>query len=393
MHHLKHCGRPLYDGEKCICHSEKEDKDLALFQQELDKLFADEQADYYDLTSFFFPKSGYKLPRKYKKDIYFITATFSGNADFGWATFSGRADFGRATFSGNAYFQRATFSRNAIFSRVTFSGEAGFGVATFSGEAWFYSTQFEKGVSFLYCKAYDAKVIFNGEGLQRENKEMFPVDSDFRSCSFAAPQNITFRKVSLAKCRFLETDVTRVQFIDVTWANKPKLFKWFPRRAVYDELARHRDYNLTAQLYRRLQKNYMDNFQYAEAGHFYIGEQEMVRKSQGSGWWIWRRIFCTNFLYKIISYYGESFILPLFWILAVLFLFPLYLVYDGLIAGGFWDAFWKNLSFVTVSRPDVGKYLIEPYQQGLVILEGLLLIILVTFLILALRRKYKRKTF
>ncbi|GAF94413.1 unnamed protein product, partial [marine sediment metagenome] len=96
---------------------------------------------------------------------------------------------------------------------------------------------------------------------------------------------------------------------------------------------------------------------------------------------------------KIISYYGESFLLPLFWILAVLFLFPLYLVYDGLISGGFRDAFWKNLSFVTVSRLDVGKYLIEPYQQGLVILEGLLLIILVTFLILALRRKYKRKTF
>ena len=513
MHDDKQCGRPLYDGEKCICHSKKEDKDVELFQKELDKIFSDDEAAYYDMTCFIFPKDGYKLPMNYKKDTYcyeatflgkadFEGATFSGDADFFYATFSGDADFSDAKFSGKAYFFEAkflgkanfftttflgeadfravkfsgethfseamfsgdaefgsaAFSGDAIFWKLTFSGEARFGEATFSGEAnfrmtmfseyanfirakflreanfngamfsgftWFRLTRFEKRVIFHCQVSKDAVVTFNGEKLGEEKEEMFPDGADFSSCIFAQPKNIMFRKLSLEKCEFLETDVTEVQFVDVAWASKPKFFKWFRRQAVCDEFSRKPDYKLIAQLYRRLQKNYIDNFQYAEAGDFYIGEQEMVRKAKGSGWKVWRRIFCTNFLYKYISYYGESFLLPLFWLAFVLLLLPAVLLYDGInlnptlqdpavvetvnyewswspgdflpVSGDsrrdYWEAFVANFSVIAYSRSDIGKYLPESGTRFIVTIESLIVIALLAFFLLALRRQYKRKTF
>ncbi|MFQ6009309.1 MAG: hypothetical protein ACE5K8_10220 [Candidatus Zixiibacteriota bacterium] len=172
IHDDKPCGRPLYDGEKCICHS-------------------------------------------------------------------GEARFWMATFSGEADFESATFSRETLFP----------------------ATRFKKPVSFSLCQvSKEAVVTFDGEKLQEENEEMFSAEDDFTSCTFAEPRNVKFRKVLLEKCNFLETDVTGVQFVDITRAKKPKFLKWFPRDAVADEVSGHTDYKLIEQLYRRLQANYINNY-------------------------------------------------------------------------------------------------------------------------------------
>lgn len=250
---------------------------------------------------------------------------------------------------------------------------------------------------------------------------MFPAGANFTSWSLVKPKNIKFRKVSLEKCEFLETDVTDVQFVDVQWAKKPKLFKWFPRNAAYDELIDTPDCTLIAQLYRRLQKNYIDNFQYAEAGGFYIGEQEMMRKAEGKV----GQYLSTNNAYRIISYYGQSFKLPLLWLAFVLLLFPAVLLWDGInlnpslqdpvfaetvnyewswspgdflpVNGDsrrdYWEAFIANFSLITYSRSDIGKYLPESHTRFIVTIESLIIIALVAFFLLALRRQYKRKTF
>lgn len=269
---------------------------------------------------------------------------------------------------------------------------------------------------------------------------MFSAEADFISCIFGEPRNIKFRKVSLEKCQFLETDVSAVQFIDVTWDKKRKLI-WSKRNAVYDES--HPDnlwliwknpkttepkyeppkfqYHLIAQLYRRLQANYINNYRYSEAGDFYIGEQEMVRKAKGKV----GQYLSTNFLYKIISYYGESFTLPLFWLAFVLLLLPAVLLYDGInlntavqnptvaetvnyewswspgdflpVNGDsrrdYWEAFKANFSLIAYSRSDIGKYLPESGTRFIVTIESLIIIALLAFFLLALRRQYKRKTF
>lgn len=421
MHGGKPCGRRPYYGDKCRCHSEKEDKNVEPFQQELDKIFADEKAEYYDLTGFYFPKTGYKLPREYAKDVYFSAAGFSGTVDFVLAAFLGAAVFNRATFSGVAHFIGAEFSGAANFSEAVFSGEADFIEAEFSGAADFSLAKFSGAANF------------DAEG----NKDrMFLDEANLTTCSLLLPEKIKFRKVSLANCRFLETDMSQVQFIDVTWAKKPKFVKWLPRRkAVHDEVSisdnwfkwlrckikREKEppkpeYNLIAQLYRHLQANYINNYRYTEASDFYVGEQEMMRKAKGSGWMVWRRWVCTNFVYKWISYYGESFILPLAWLAVTLFGSALYLLLDGinpssspsgaeinydlcaegeffLLNSAYWQVFVRNLSFVTFNRADVSRSLPEWYQLGIVTLENIVVVVLVTFFVLALRRRYKRKGF
>ena len=480
------CGRPLYPqmgGSKCICHSEDQAKHVGLFQEELDKIFAgDEEAEYYDLTEFIFPKEGYKLPKEYKKDTYFQGATFSGAVDFSGATFSGEAyfesttfseeaDFHWATFSAKAHFNWATFSEDANFRCATVSGEAdfhgttflevadfidatfseeaNFRWATFSGTTQFYSTHFEKRVDFSFCRAdKDADVTFDGENLLAENKQMFPEGADFASCAFASPQNIKFRKLSLEKCKFLESDISAVQFIDVKWASMGKRLK---RKVIFDAISpdlhwlewqREKEeeeteedadtekqeseppiyqYNLIAQIYRRLQTNYVNNYRYSEAGDFYIGEQEMVRKAKGKI----GQYLSTNFLYKIISYYGESFMLPLLWLAFILLLFPAGLLLDGINLNptlqdpavvetvnyewswspgdflpansdsrcDYWEAFVVNFSLIAYSRSDIGKYLPESHSRFIVTIESLVIIALLAFFLLALRRQYKRKTF
>jgi hypothetical protein len=249
-----------------------------------------------------------------------------------------------------------------------------------------------------------------------------------------AAKSVIFRKADLSKCLFLETDVTRINFVDVTWGGAG----WPARRkAVYDELRPSHDwqdwlelskdyrkncwkplkydYNLLAQLYRRLQQNYIDSYQYTEAGDFYIGEQEMRRKARGPI----LSILSVAFLYKIVSYYGERYFLPFWWLLATVFLFPLWLLFDGvklapepggiadtinydwswsfadlmIFRSDFWNCVGANLAACTFNRSGGTALITSWHQQLVLILEVILIITFVTFFILALRRRYKRKSF
>jgi hypothetical protein len=137
----------------------------------------------------------------------------------------------------------------------------------------------------------------------------------------------------------------------------------------------------------------------------------MIRK--GKHWS--RRWFGTFVLYRVAAYYGESFILPLFWLVATLVLVPVYLLLDGISLPGspgetnyqwswslsdllflkwdYWNAAGANLSLATFNRGAIGTYLVEPYKHGIITLESAVLIVLVSFLVLALRRAFKRKSF
>jgi hypothetical protein len=61
--------------------------------------------------------------------------------------------------------------------------------------------------------------------------------------------------------------------------------------------------------------------------------------------------------------------------------------------GDYWNAFLRNLSFVTFNRAGISQILTQPYQHGIVAIENIVVVVLVTFFVLALRRRYKRKGF
>ena len=261
----------------------------------------------------------------------------------------------------------------------------------------------------------------------------------FSSCIFYQPSKITFNRNDLSKARFINCDIKSVNFLDVDWLKKGRVFK---RMILFDEYIFNKleymrkrkitnfdfeneyhkifsSYSSLADLYRQLQINYTNRLRYSEAGDFHIGEQEMLRKS-GS---FFSRICSIRSLYRISSRYGESYKIPLLWIVfIILLLFPLLINFNGIQYGNstnegssidytwswnpkellliksdywcdHWNAFRANVGLVSFNKRMMKDYLPTEASRFIVNVETILVIIFVTLFLLALRRKFKRKSF
>lgn len=490
------CGRSLFDGERCVCHSDKQNRQDG-FRAEVVSVLSDPDSQRFDFTGFIFPE-GFELRPEYEKPVYFDKAVFLGYVSFLGSEFFGRVSFVEAEFRSHAQFQRAklrgggdftratfyksvdfsnahfgelrdgqpsmaktqfvrtTFRESADFSdadfdgivvflRSTFKGEASFQLADVEGDMSFNNTVFESVAEFDGTVIErEASLTFDGGADAREPEMMFRQEAGFTVFRLNQPKQLGFRMVDLANCRFLETDLSKVEFVDVKWSKvvcwpgslldriRPmtrfmKRRNWCSRLAVGDETlgpdmwpqrtthpkADHWSdvqYVLIANLYKQLQRNYIADYSYGESGQFYQGEQEMIRKAKGK----WRRYFCANNAYRLISLYGESFGLPFLLIAATLLLYPIFLLSNGVVlspgaptvnyafdmsgdfiplTADYCSAFWKNLTFVTFNRSEIAAHLTEPYQQGMITFESIWIVVLVTFFVRALWRRFRRKSF
>jgi len=249
-------------------------------------------------------------------------------------------------------------------------------------------------------------------------KKAFTKEVDLSFVKFLRPEKVQFHKIDLSKFRFLETDVGNVHFTDVSWNTE----NGKGRNRVFDEVSLEPyfsqfDYALIAQLYRRLRANYEENLRYSEAGDFYIGEMEMTRKAERN---IFRKF--PLLFYKAISNYGESYYLPLGWLVIFLVvIFPLFFMITGLhsinsagnnlppyVIDYKWDfssiesfmpsmqklkdygtSFLYTMSVFSLVREK--KYTtINNYGHGLFVAESILTPVFMAFFLLALRRRFKR---
>lgn len=428
------CGRDKYsdDPEKCVCHSELYDKDNSLFTEEVIDVFKNREATIYDLVSFVFPKlfMWLLLPRSYDKAVSFRGAVFLGDMSFLTVKFA-EADFIGVNFHGEATFLACTFKSTVHFNKTVFRGKASFVKCDFEGEVRFSSTVFEKEVSFWRAKVLRSACLYFDERAEDGTEATtFGEEVDFREISLSPEAQVRFHGTNLSKCRLVGTDLSQFHFLGVEWPRELRwpgtwlkwcLFtrwianklSWFYFRAVYDEeLARKQAtiWKPVEELYQQIQRNYVGHYKYVEAGDFYVGEQEMIRKAKGK----WIQYFCANNGYRLISFYGESYVLPLFWMAVTLMLYPILLLSNGIalspdrpcvnyafdVSGEFvffsadyWTAFGKNLLFLTFNRSDVAIFLPSTYQQVFVAFESIWMVVLVTFFVLALRRRFRRKSF
>jgi len=306
MHEFKPCGREAYDDKgRCICHSEKPDKDAAAFQREIKAML--DRKDY-DFSWFVFPGHADFEGRVFDRRVWFRGAKFQRAPYFMGATFQDVADFWAATFQRGATFVRATFRSEAWFLHATFQGLAGFGRATFRGDAKFSGAWFQGGARFT---GYEDDWVFSREA-----------DVDFRWAHFAQSGEVMFEHVFLGRARFLKTDVREVDFTDVEWAPRGR------HRAVWDEMEPKgpaKNYALIGELYRQLKHNYEEKRDPIPAGDFHFGEMEMRRLEPCKGWLraTYRRYLSAIAFYRWVSGYGEDYILPLAWIAGVILGFAL----------------------------------------------------------------------
>lgn len=140
--------------------------------------------------------------------------------------------------------------------------------------------------------------------------------------TFHEPEKVVFDNVDLSNCRFLNTDLSKIDFRDVRWDNNP-----LDRRAVRDEWdgqyeweekekkwVRKKDpeppdFKRVEQLYCQLRVNYEGKLRYEEAGDFHIGQMEMRRLDPGDNKdkWVEKLARINNFKEKV----DEALFLPL----------------------------------------------------------------------------------
>jgi len=389
MHGFQPCGREAYDDQgRCICHSQKPDKDAAAFQREIKAML--ERKDY-DFSEFVFPGDAefggmvFDGPVRFvaatfQGAAHFVSATFQGEADFLWATFQGAANFGGATFQGAAYFGWATFQGAAYFYDATFQGEAKFSIATFQGEARFVGSGDQR--------------VFSREAV-----------TDFTFARWHQPDRIMFQHVFLGRARFLGADVRKVDFTDVEWAKRPQ------RRhaAVWDELApekrgEEKNYALIGKLYRQLKHNYEEQRDPITAGDFHFGEMEMRRLEPPKNWFlrVLKRYLSAIAFYRWISGYGEDYVRALAWIVGVIVVFALAFAVIPALAlqtspsSGVsqpMEGLWPRLLYSVMCFLLRGDKPLQPaYLAGhyLSVAEGILGPPLIAMFVLALNRQFKR---
>ncbi len=331
------------------------------------------------------------------------------------------SNFGEISFSGCVFQSEVNFFKTQVMEEGNFTGVGFMDFANFTKSVFHGNVTFEN----LYGGPHTAFFI---EGDDEDGTKVFKGKSSLRYANIDDMQMFIIRNVSLKNCLMIGATLTRAVFDNVEWATRGRLVK---RNVIYDEiddnevtggtnLAQSKQltkYNDMARIYRQLQINYIANYRYAEAGHFFIGEQEMMRKAKGPI----RQYFCLAFLYRLASYYGESHVLPFVWIALCLILSPAFWLFCGidlsndltganaqmstvyawswnpsdliLAKSDYWKSFSANLSFITLNRSELSRRLVGFDQRALAVLELLLIAIFTTLFLLALRRKFKRKSF
>jgi uncharacterized protein YjbI with pentapeptide repeats len=340
------CHLPVDSGNSslCILHDPDPNKEAERFTQALREKIEGEAADpgieVINLAgAVFLQEAGFRgrgftkavtfAGAKFTREADFVNAQFVRGADFVYAQFGGGADFAGARFGGAASFEEARFRKVAHFWSAQFGGEAYFGRASFGGGADFWGTSFG-GVAFFERASFGGLARFSRtviKGLLSfVGRETFPPGSREAAAEFyelepESAHRLRFQDVDLSRVSLRNTDISQVQFVGCTWAQKrspwfwpimrkPSRWGWLnqKRAAIYEELNvdRRESLPLVAEQYRQLRLNYEKSLQEVEAGHFYIGQMEM-RRQDPTYYQLYR---CLLGVYRVLSLYGESYLRP-----------------------------------------------------------------------------------
>ncbi|MFC1476014.1 pentapeptide repeat-containing protein [Candidatus Zixiibacteriota bacterium] len=347
----------------------------------------------------------------------FSDAIFKNRVDFIGATFRDEVIFRNAKFHGETNFGGSNFKK-AIFAYSRFT-KAKFIAATFNDNVEFYGTIFAgladfTGINVITCASF-RNVVFGG--VTRFSEAHLGKEADFSLAQFETPEDVTFQKCDLSKVKFKNCDLRQIRFSMVKWNRQHRFFS-VPRNKVYDEiLAKPEDLEAVAELYRDLQINFVNSYRYSQAGDFYIGEQEMIRKRRALFW----RVLSFRSLYFVASRYGESALRPICWLVFVLILCSGILFMNGIyletghpsapkseyidynldlesgqlsrLQKDFWRVFAHNIALASFYRTGPAAPRMGSWQQILIIIETITIVSLITLFLLALKRRFRRKSF
>ncbi|MCL6642568.1 MAG: pentapeptide repeat-containing protein, partial [Candidatus Bipolaricaulota bacterium] len=276
-------------------------------------------------------------------------------------------------FFGNADFTEVTFSGDADFGQVQFFGEVEFEKTEFFKKANFYRTTFLKLTYFRYVQTSKTSEI------------------QFREVRLPNPELVKFHRIDLSRWSFLDTDLRRIDFDDVTWGTIRRL--WSRRTAIFDELGVSNkkvkeDLAKVERLYRHLKQNFESQRDYGRAGEFHYGEMEMKRRQLGPVGQI------PFWIYRILSGYGESYgralivLLGMWIVFAVLFTVVGYTDEWGNHADLWRSLIYSAQSMTLFHEPNITFH--NVWGKAIELVASVLGVIQIALFGLALQRRFKR---
>jgi len=349
----------------CILHFPnryKEEFDLE-FQQRLEEESYDFRGVYfpdfvklsnktfYEMADFSFAtftQSTEFFSTKFTKEVKFIAAAFLKDINFNSAFFYDDALFGSAKFYKNAYFTNTEFIYNADFRSVIFEDKS---------QTFFLWTNFEGVVDFSFA-TFKGYVAFVGE---KESTVFIGKDTELnlQNARLEKPERISFKNVLLRPSWFINTDPRKFIFTNIQWKNLEK-FDVLTEIKNLEKVRKISDskHVLTVAC-RQLATNYEENNRFEEASKFrrmgfevewaekketlwnwlseIPNESEKLKKRVGGSeskeheakpptnlMGIVQRFDFVHLLYRISSYYGESWQRALAILLSILIIFSLY---------------------------------------------------------------------
>lgn len=290
----------------------------------------------------------------FKQSAEFRASTFKGSATFEKATVTQKADFAGATFAQNAFFIEATFTQHADFHLSTFVQNADFTAATFTQYADFRGATFTQNADFaktIFCFAADWRSCRFLDRARFQNTRFAPEIASapsavFSLARFAKPNEIIFDQVDLSHVLFHNCDASDVWFTSsVRWSQRRagRGLAVFEEEIVLDpkllELIKNYgpiDHGAVEQIYHQLKKNYDARLDYRKANDFHFGEMEMRRLEVRTypkllKPWGWLRPWLgPEALYRWASNYGNGYVKPGLWLIAVIFAATLIYPWPGL---------------------------------------------------------------
>ncbi|MCT4698148.1 pentapeptide repeat-containing protein [Tenacibaculum haliotis] len=352
------------------------------------------------------------------KDVVFAYSEFSRKRSiFDYVKFLGEVSFGNAKFLGEVFINKTVFSKNTDFNETIFYSWTHFRSSKFLGTSMFIETSFKNPVSFGGVEFSKGKeTLFKGlkgdeEGVLRLNFSKVKL-----------PKSLVFREVNLKNTYFNESDITEVKFKNCIWNeekgriilyNESDVTKVKFENGFWDKQKRmfvrknklpfnnESPYEEQEGLYRDLKKNFENSKDWELSGKAYVSEMEMRRKTfynkfvkKSRNFQMLKALiaFVNWFLfsfYKNFGGYTQNYIRPLFFFIG-LFLVSLFMYSDCFSLNDYCEC-----SFVPWKEAiDASLPFFKPSNNSehlkWIYFQKIFSSILLTFLILGLRKRFKQ---
>ncbi|MCK4857294.1 MAG: pentapeptide repeat-containing protein [candidate division Zixibacteria bacterium] len=373
--------------------------------------------------------------------IWFDDSTFCGRLTlrsvtlhnhFGFKSVTGHGKFAVSgyEFRSSAFFDNSIFHETVSFAGTGFLDTAVFADCEFRASLSFDDVSFRDHVCFERIKTL---VAFELKNVKVRFEADF-TDAIINQLELSDKTNLneaTFRKArflneTILPLRFFggkpidmsdsdmayciveinkASDLERFKLVGVNWVRKRKFFEIPFSKHFHKFKGIPKEKQLV--MMRMYNEYFEEMLRFEEAEYFYVRAMEQVRDVERCN----PLKFCVNWLYNLVSRYGESYVRPLCWIAVTLLLTSGFLYWGGvrlekqvvrftlstnvgdliLLHSEFWRIVLLNFSLLPPSRLKPSDYFTCEWQHAVLVLEPVLIVILASFLVMALRRKFRRR--